>query len=97
MRYIEDGQIHTITDESPKGFKGVLFVGRGPDGKEQLYDVARIQRMTPVEEVPVFDLEGEELLDLMPVTVGEQHLQGDTGVYMVAMLIGVLIILLASL
>lgn len=85
--YVEDGKYHAITDESPKGFRNVLYVGRGPDasGKivEQLYEVTRVRRMHRLAEVPVdvirslgyeqppeepvFDLAGEELLDLAPV------------------------------
>lgn len=79
-----------VTGESPKGFKGVLLIGRGPndagDIVEQVYAVNVLRTLQPValrdvpehwvvalgydevyDELPVFDLEGEELLDLMPV------------------------------
>ena len=89
ITYFQDGEnIIGVTDDSPAGFRNVLYVGRGPDasGKiiEQLYEVNRLRKLqqikpsaaiinaigletVTVEELPVFDAEGENLLDLMPV------------------------------
>lgn len=52
ITYFKDpnGNIHTVTDESPKGFKGVLYVGQGPDGEEQVYAVNVLQKWEKVEE-----------------------------------------------
>ena len=45
-----DNNIHAVTDESPKGFKGVLYVGHGPDGTEQVYAANVLQKWERIDE-----------------------------------------------
>lgn len=44
-----DGNIHTVSDECPKGFKGVLFVGHDSDGVEKVYAANVLQKWERIE------------------------------------------------
>ena len=52
------GSYHGITDESPNGLAGCVYVGRGPDErgietvKERAYAINVLQKWTRVDEVP---------------------------------------------
>jgi len=53
-----------VTDESPKEFKGVLFVGRGGtlgSITEQVYEISALRKLKPV---PLKDMPNEWLLAL---------------------------------
>lgn len=80
-----------VTSESPKGFKGVVFVGKGGQSlttiTEQAFSVQQLHGLPTiplsqvpvewveafgydrVEELPIFDIAGDNLLDIAKIAV----------------------------
>lgn len=115
-----------VTDESPKGFKDVLYVGKGGSInkiEEQVFEISQLRKLTkvnlkdvpdawllalgydhppmpkpepkpaPVEEFPLLDADGENLVAYVPIRRRQLAVvvQPDRTLYDAGLIIGLVI------